>query len=91
MGMPCPHLPEEGDTGWSTPAYAVEVFWHPQHPNCCQVTPVWEASPVFPFPSLCLPCGMMCKTQLCSFRGKTWHENKAQPCWAGLGSPHHWV
>lgn len=48
--MPCPHLPGEGDAGWSTPECAVEVFWHPQHPNCCQVTPVWEVSPVLPFP-----------------------------------------
>lgn len=37
------------------------------------------------FPSLCLPCGMMCKTQLCSFSGKTWHENKAQPLLGRFG------
>lgn len=50
MGMLCPHLPEEGDAGWSIPGCAAEVFWHPRHPNCCQVTPVWEVSPVLPFP-----------------------------------------
>lgn len=37
-GMLCPRLPEEGDAGWSTPGCAAEVFWHPRHPNCCQVT-----------------------------------------------------
>lgn len=90
MGMLCPRLPEEGDAGWSTQGCALEVFWHPQHPSCCQVTPVWEASPELPFPAS--PMWMMCKTQLlCSFPGKTGHENKAQPCWAGSGSPHGWV
>lgn len=96
--MPCPWLPEEGGAGWSPlQPNGTQRCWLrkgsglPWHPNCCQVTLVWEVSAVLPFPCVCRRAGCDVTQLLLHLPGKTRCESKAQACWAGFGVPPPWV
>lgn len=92
--MPCPHLPEEGDAGRSplqpngTPGCRLQkCSGLPWHPNCCQVTLVWEGSAVLLFPHVCWRAGCDVTQLPCSSQEKQGARVKHRPAGLVLGCP----